>query len=1087
MVINDEIYGNLVNKQVNFTIHGIAPTETSTLYVSRDSDIDDLSKGKVITVIYEYNYEESDESGLHITPVTERHVVNIHITFKSGSPTVPDIDELPVVIPGDMLGLREPDVIPGATEVTGGGWELFESMSDAESHTNGIPYTPNTDPLYWYQDGYRLAYYALSYIGGKTYSNHVQVKVANYHDLKKVIEDKEHHYYVDIPDLERLKRNPKIYINDAANGASQLKSLFDLSVLNNPTLDSKGLISGGTFAGHAPLAEQVKNCDNLDFILRTNINHTVGWTSIANNEGECFEGTLHGDGHYISGLSQSLFNHLCGSVFNLGVTGTFTGAGIAETGSGYVENCWIKSTATADRTSQPVFGTPTGLTTDRPYRIVNCYYQENNDATYKYTNHPSTSTYGIPTRKAEHAFYNGEVTYDLNGFYLYKRYTDKHQGSNEPYKYYTVNEDNTLSAPKDIKYGDNPNYCYAGYVENRYADGDFRYEAGMIPETKEDRQLVDEDGASHFYPIWPDDYLYFGQMLTYRWNESRPHEDVPSPIVKNSGRLLDNDLNNRVYRAPAYFGNSTMSVVHFNPVVNLVAYSKPLNATDTNLKEAYPGMTAIDFAGHTEGHSSDAYKLGLNGTWFYQPLLDDDGLLGISNRDETPNLLAYAPAAYLESGYANSKTYDVLNSYFKEPDYNNYYQDGNYRCVTDATKPSSPDILGMSGVHGHLVQSNMQATTDHLLVDKQDFNAPFGYQFDTMHRMWYQRTPENFVDTSKGWDVVSLPFSAELVTTQQKGEITHFYSESHSEDGTTKVGHEYWLRYYKSGQPEGTVFKGVFNYPDAITNGDAKTVNNTFLWDYFYKAEAGHNQQDKHTDTYQTYYSEPRTLSHYPLLAAGTPYIIGFPGTTYYEFDLSGEWRAQNTYGAAPAKLDKQVITFASATGATIAISDDEQGVTQNDYTFKTNYLNQTLTADYLMNDDGNAFKKVPDGQTGNAIAFRPYFIAGTSSAPSPSRRAVQQIIFDSDNLSFAFGGDKDPSEEEIGEGDLLFTIRKHEIAVTSSLRRAADVRIVNISGVTVANFTIQPGETIERYIPVAGVYIVRADGGRIQKKIAVK
>jgi len=48
-------------------------------------------------------------------------------------------------------------------------------------------------------------------------------------------------------------------------------------------------------------------------------------------------------------------------------------------------------------------------------------------------------------------------------------------------------------------------------------------------------------------------------------------------------------------------------------------------------------------------------------------------------------------------------------------------------------------------------------------------------------------------------------------------------------------------------------------------------------------------------------------------------------------------------------------------------------------------------------------------------------------------------------------------------------------------------VRIVNISGVTIANFTIQPGETIERYIPVAGVYIVRADGGRIQKKLALK
>jgi len=48
-------------------------------------------------------------------------------------------------------------------------------------------------------------------------------------------------------------------------------------------------------------------------------------------------------------------------------------------------------------------------------------------------------------------------------------------------------------------------------------------------------------------------------------------------------------------------------------------------------------------------------------------------------------------------------------------------------------------------------------------------------------------------------------------------------------------------------------------------------------------------------------------------------------------------------------------------------------------------------------------------------------------------------------------------------------------------------VRIVNISGVTIANFTIQPGETIERYIPVAGVYIIRADKGRIQKKLALK
>jgi len=34
---------------------------------------------------------------------------------------------------------------------------------------------------------------------------------------------------------------------------------------------------------------------------------------------------------------------------------------------------------------------------------------------------------------------------------------------------------------------------------------------------------------------------------------------------------------------------------------------------------------------------------------------------------------------------------------------------------------------------------------------------------------------------------------------------------------------------------------------------------------------------------------------------------------------------------------------------------------------------------------------------------------------------------------------------------------------------------------------TIQPGETINTNIPVAGVYIIRAANGRIQKKFGIK
>ncbi len=64
---------------------------------------------------------------------------------------------------------------------------------------------------------------------------------------------------------------------------------------------------------------------------------------------------------------------------------------------------------------------------------------------------------------------------------------------------------------------------------------------------------------------------------------------------------------------------------------------------------------------------------------------------------------------------------------------------------------------------------------------------------------------------------------------------------------------------------------------------------------------------------------------------------------------------------------------------------------------------------------------------------------------------------------------------------------KRRAIGVTSTLREAADVRIYSTTGNTIAAFTVQPGETIERDIPITGVYIIRADKGRITKKIAVK
>ena len=1082
-------YNLLPNQQKNFTIHGISPTETSTLYVSRESDIYDLSKEKIITVVYQYDYEETDGTG-NVTPVSERHVLNIHLQFKSGVPVVEDIEKPDLILPGWFNTMRKPDVTPGAYEVTGGGWELFENKSDAERHNNGVDYDPSTDPLYWYQDGHYVAYYAKTYLG-RTYSNAVPVSVANYHDLADVMSDanKKHHMYID---NSGVKREPKIYINDYSasgkNGLDLFKQLYDLS-------------TGEVIPGHEPLnTTQVGNCKNLEFFMRADIDHPESWTPIGTNETHCFDGILHGDGHTISGLNNSLFNDLCGEVYILGVMGTFNTAGVVNTGKGYVESCWTKTTnETALGTKPyPVFGAPSD---NKGYQVVNSYYYDGNKTLYTTNEGDAEITYtngskGNVMGKSAKAYYNGELAYDLNNFYLYKRYNDQWTTSGkekQKYSYFTIGGDGSLQRQDNHYYANNANHCSTGYdegepedehsnvimyVEDRFADGDFRYAAGTIPDTENERYYswkVDEGTPqekemSSFFPIYPDDYIFFGQKLTYGW-AAEAHQEVPTAVARDEGRLSLNDDANRVYRAPAYFRSKNMGMAYFNPAAHLA--QKSADGT----KEAYPGMTAIDFAGHQQGHEKSAYKLGLQDGWFYSPLLDDDGLTSIQNCDETQNLLVYAPAASGD-GYANAQTHGVLTSYFVDPEYTSHYDyaDG-YRLVSENT----------DNIRGHLVQSDLTATNDHLLVDKQDFNAPLAYTFDADHLMWYQRKPglKEYVDLNSGWQGISLPFTAELVTTDQKGEITHFYSgsETSKNDTGSKIGHEYWLREFNNATmtlKSAGVLEANFHYPAAA--GIAKEVRNTFLWDYYYKNTSVHNQKDANADTYlqyQQYYQTARNYSAYPLLTAATPYILGLPGQTYYEFDLSGKFVAQNTAVSIP-QLAKQVITFASNKKAAIRVSDDEMaGATVKydgtNYTFKPSYMNRSLEADgsnYALNADGNSYAQVT-GAAKTVSAFRPYFIG---SAASPSRKFVPERI--------VFGGDYNGLEEQpisTLDGGLEIYVKDHRIIATSHLKEPVTIWIMNVGGITLANYVLQPGETQETRVQNTGVYIVN------KKKVFVK
>ena len=1081
-------YRHLVNKQTNFTVFGIAPVESSTFYVARNSNIYDLSQDKIITVIYQYEYAESDESGQNISQLSERHVVNIHLQFKSGIPSVSNISAPDLVLPGTNVVISTPNVTPGAYEVLGGGWEIFRNESDAESHVNGVEYSPGTDPLYWYQNGYQVAYYAKTYLG-KTYSNHVELSVANYHDLKKVMDDQAHHYHIDNDDV---KREPKIYINDYSgsgeNGLTMLKKLFDLSVLTSSSdgVTDNTVTAPGPLNGHALMnTTEVGGLKNLEFFLRTDLsadeveNTSTGyatWTPIGTDNGDrCFDGTLHGDGHTIRGLDNSLFSHLCGEVYNLGVTGSFTSAGLADEGTGFVENCWVKSTATAASGVKAVFNDPTDTTGDNPrtVHVVNCYY-------------PTAGGYAAQTgatAMSEQAFYNGEVTYDLNEFYLFKRYCDNTTSlSSNAYSYW---HDDAGTLTKQTGYYDDiagpylvtdaaSNYI-GSYVESRFADGDFVYAGGSIPGYADKR--YDSDDKKH-YPIWPDDYLFFGQTLTYGHNDAREHQPLPTIIIKNGDRLPTASTTvkgNRVYRAPAYYRSAVMGVAYFNPDV-ILAQTKKGDAS----MPVHRYMTALDFTGYND--VSNGYKKKVNDGHFYQPLLDDDGIFSITNINLTKNLLVYTRATggtgSGETPTATQQTANVVSSYLLDQPYAET-NTTTYRTVAVWDKNSD-------NIKGHWVQGNgsdYTATLDHMLVDREDFNAPISYTFATGKRMWYQRTPDLFIDRTKGWEAISLPFQAELVTTQTKGELTHFYNTTLTDNDGINVGsagHEYWLRQLtKGGKPSDSnanIYEASFTYPAAGTN--TKDYTNTYLWDYYYQY-SGSSRQDKNTDAYQQkYYASAHSYSDYPYSVAGTPYIVGFPGSTYYEFDLSGTFQPDNTLQSIE-KLPKQTVTFASPTATTIDVSDTElttgaAASTQDGYIFTPNYLGVTIAAGaYTLNAEGSSFDVTTAATT--AVPFRPYF-AKTAGSRLAAPQA-KQIVFGN-----ASAIDESPMEWMRNlYGGLDIYAKRGRIIVESHRETEGLVRILTTAGVTVTTFAIQPGEVVETPVHATGVYIVN------NKKLRVK
>jgi hypothetical protein len=141
--------------------------------------------------------------------------------------------------------------------------------------------------------------------------------------------------------------------------------------------------------------------------------------------------------------------------------------------------------------------------------------------------------------------------------------------------------------------------------------------------------------------------------------------------------------------------------------------------------------------------------------------------------------------------------------------------------------------------------------------------------------------------------------------------------------------------------------------------------------------------------------------------------------------------------------------------------------------------MNMSLAAgtyNYTLDADGDSYDKVPtSGEATKVSAFRPYFTA-TVTPTTPSPKMIPESILFGNGYS---GLEGEPISTF--DGDLKIYVRGHKIVTTSHLKEATTVRIINVSGVTVANYVIQPGETVETPISIEGVYIVN------KKKLLVK
>ena len=789
-----------------------------------------------------------------------------------------------------------------------------------------------------------------------------------------------------------------------------------------------------------------------------------------------FQGIFHGNGHVIHGIPQdkSLLAENQGQIYNLGLeTGNIAAKG--STNGGAYHCCFEQAPSSASSSASEAPSSseasssseaPSSLSDGVSTPFAPIVYRMDGSADTHYTSDD---------------FKYGRVAYDLNEYYLRARYSNDASNPDDMkalkyvYDYY-ANGDYQYANRTDAITGKNtgitylrtgldsdlPNYEQAETRHNQAHDIDkARVKAGSSSASSSSPSSFDGVSTPFAYePLFDaattltpsnimNDFIFWGQKL-----QATP-ESCPQAIESHQNCYMTN----RVYRTAGYYGDTRLDAFHYN------AYNY-LGGTMTTYVHQ-PSITAIDFT--CKGDISKA--IGTNNGIFYPPINNNAKVFSdFSVKDDvTKNLLVYTNNNVdIDS---DTEAYDVVNKYLS---YNERTRESLIKGHHVFTNTE-----GFTTAFLHLVERTADnKNSEGGICENNNFCAPI--PFSVTNRAWYVRKPQQYANDNTGaWEGICLPFTVHKVVASINGEITHFYGIPTADElsnpatNTHTLHHEYWLRGLTTVDKNGTDIAATFQRPGLSSAGSSSSsagsgspslsegVSYTFATPFFINTY----ESRLYNKDANPYYANKHTYSNYPLLTSEVPYVVRFPGESYYEFDLSSKF-----YNDILGKSEPEQTVAFNAYGyenmetsyGSIAIPVTKQMATTKDgYSHCGTFSATDIKKDaiYGMNDKGNAF--ISDATTATSVMpFRTYMTAETTKAKALSYAPSMIKIAEStgiDKITPEIGvADKD---EATGRYLIVRPLTNNKVRIESNI--STTIYVYTITGQLYRILDVIPGNSV--------------------------